>query len=89
MLAGGRVSVNVNTFQNDLSVIISKDKALTALIHLGYLGYNADMEEAYIPDYEVRLAYQSALSTEPCTDMILIPRADYPYGQSAFQYNFA
>ena len=63
MLAGGRVSVNVNTFQNDLSVIGSKDEALTALIHLGYLGYDAGMEEAYIPNYEVGLAYQAALAT--------------------------
>lgn len=63
MLAGGSVPVNVNTFKNDLSVIGSKDEALTALIHLGYLGYNAVMEEAYIPNYEVSLAYQAALST--------------------------
>ncbi len=63
MLAGGRVPVNVNTFQNDLSIIGSKDEALTALIHLGYLGYDAVMEEAYIPNYEVSLAYQAALAT--------------------------
>lgn len=37
MLTGGSVPVNVNTFKNDLSVIGSKDEALTALIHLGYL----------------------------------------------------
>ena len=53
MLAGGSVPVNVNTFKNDLSVIGSKDEALTALIHLGYLGYNAVMEEAYVPNFEV------------------------------------
>lgn len=63
MLAGGRVSVNVNKFQNDLSVINSKDEALTALIHLGYLGYHTERKEAYIPNYEVGLAYQAALST--------------------------
>lgn len=69
MLAGGRVSVNVNTFQNDLSVIGSKDEALTALIHLGYLGYDAGMEEAYIPNYEVGLAYQAALATGECEEI--------------------
>lgn len=62
MLAGGTVTVNVSTFKNDLSIIGSKDEALTALIHLGYLGYDAKMEEAYIPNYEVRLAYQAALA---------------------------
>lgn len=64
MLSGGKVPVNVNTFGNDLSMIGSKDEALTALIHLGYLGYDAENEEAYIPNYEVALAYQEALSLE-------------------------
>ena len=50
MLAGGKVRVNVNTFQNDLTTVASKDDALTALIHLGYLGYDADKKSAYIPN---------------------------------------
>ena len=29
-------------------MIASKSDALTALIHLGYLGYDADMKSAYI-----------------------------------------
>ncbi len=52
-----------NTFQNDLSVVSSKDEALTALVHLGYLGYDRDEESAYIPNYEVKMAYQAALNT--------------------------
>ena len=53
MLSGERVYVNVNTFQNDLSIISSKDEALTALIHLGYLAYDAENCEAFIPNFEV------------------------------------
>ena len=63
MLDGGRVDVNAEKFQNDLSVINSADDALTALIHLGYLGYDADMGEAFIPNYEVATAFHSALET--------------------------
>lgn len=63
MLTGEKVFVNVNTFRNDLSLIDSKDAALTALIHLGYLGYDANRKKAYIPNYEVGLAYQAALAT--------------------------
>ena len=38
------------------------DDALTALIHLGYLGYDENEKTAFIPNYEVKEAYQSALS---------------------------
>ena len=61
MLSGGKVKVDVDTFQNDLSIIESKDEVLTALIHLGYLGYNEKRKSAYIPNFEVAKAYQSAL----------------------------
>ena len=61
MLSGNKFGVDVGTFQNDLSILESKDEVLTALIHLGYLGYDADRKSAYIPNYEVASAYQLAL----------------------------
>ena len=63
MLAGGRVRVKTASFTNDLSEIASKDNALTALIHLGYLGYDKERSQAYLPNYEVATAYESALET--------------------------
>lgn len=53
MLSGGRVLVNPTTFQNDISVIRSKDDVLTVLIHLGYLSYEWRSGECYIPNLEV------------------------------------
>ncbi len=63
MLSGEKVYVNTDTFQNDLSTVSSKDEAITALIHLGYLGYDREEYSAYIPNYEVKKAYQAALCT--------------------------
>ena len=53
MLAGGRCKVNPTKFQNDMSIIRSKDDALTVLIHLGYLSYDWKKSECYIPNKEV------------------------------------
>ena len=53
MLGGGRCSVDPTGFQNDMSVIGSRDDVLTVLIHLGYLAYDWRESECYIPNREV------------------------------------
>ena len=53
MLAGGRCKVNPTKFQNDMSIITSKDDVLTVLIHLGYLSYDWQKDECWIPNREV------------------------------------
>lgn len=69
MLSGGKVSVNTITFQNDFSTVGSKDEALTALIHLGYLGYDMDRKCAFIPNYEVASSFDAALQTGEWKDI--------------------
>lgn len=53
MLTGERCFVDPTGFQNDLSIINSKDDVLTVLIHLGYLSYDWEEGECYIPNHEV------------------------------------
>ena len=53
MLGGGRAKVNPTKFQNDLSIVRSKDDVLTVLIHLGYLSFNWRRSECYVPNKEV------------------------------------
>ena len=53
MLAGERCLVDPTGFQNDMSVVRTRDDVLTVLIHLGYLSYDWDKEECYIPNREV------------------------------------
>ena len=53
LLSGGRVKVNTTKFQNDMSIIQSKDDVLTVLIHLGYLSYDRTRRECYVPNWEV------------------------------------
>lgn len=53
MLSGERCKVNPTKFQNDMSIITSRDDVLTVLIHLGYLSYDWRKDECYIPNREV------------------------------------
>ena len=54
MLAGEHVQVNTSKFQNDMHIVRSKNDVLTVLIHLGYLTYDEDEQECFIPNKEVR-----------------------------------
>lgn len=61
LLAGGRCKVNTDSFENDMISFKCRDDVLTVLIHLGYLAYDRDRKEAYIPNEEIRGAFSSAV----------------------------
>lgn len=54
MLGGKKHRIDTGTFQNDMTSLSSKDDILTLLVHLGYLAYNFDNKEVFIPNEEVR-----------------------------------
>ncbi len=62
MLAGNRCQINTNRFQNDMTTFTDADDVLTLLIHLGYLAYDTETEETYIPNSEVRSEMVNAVS---------------------------
>ena len=61
MLAGGRSKVNPTSFINDMAEVDSKDDVLTVLIHLGYLSYDRDTQECFIPNLEVAGEMENAV----------------------------
>ena len=61
MLAGERVYVNTTKFQNDMSIVRSKNDVLTVLIHLGYLTYDEDRRQCYVPNKEVADEFLNAV----------------------------
>lgn len=61
MFAGERCRVRVGNFANDLVSYKSKNDVMTAMIHLGYLTYDSDTKEAYIPNAEVQEAFEYAI----------------------------
>jgi len=64
MLGGEQAKVAINTFQNDITSFKNKDDILTLLIHLGYLGYDAKTQKAFIPNQEVTDAFADAVKED-------------------------
>lgn len=54
LMNGGRISIDVTTYQNDMTTFHSKDDIFTLLVHLGYLGYDNSKKEIFIPNNEVK-----------------------------------
>ena len=61
MLSGEHVYVNTLKFQNDMHIVRSRNDVLTVLIHLGYLAYDGDEQECYIPNKEVADEFLNAV----------------------------
>ncbi len=61
LLGGLRVNVDPLGFQNDMTSIRNKDDVLTLLVHLGYLAYDEDEWEVYIPNLEVADSFKLAV----------------------------
>ena len=70
MLAGGRVKVNTTKFQNDMSIVQSKDDVLTVLIHLGYLSFDRVQEKCFVPNKEVASELTNAVEDTDWTNVI-------------------
>ena len=67
MLSGERVYVDTTEFLNDIRIVRSKNDVLTVLIHLGYLAYDGDTQECYIPNKEVADEMNNAIKATTWT----------------------
>lgn len=61
MLAGEKVTIDYETFQNDMTTFQSRDDVLTLLVHLGYLAYYSDIQQVSIPNSEIRAEFVRAI----------------------------
>lgn len=62
LMNDGSVKLNISKYQNDMTSFQSKDDILTLLIHLGYLGYDTENKEAFIPNKEVLEVFKDSTS---------------------------
>ena len=64
MMDGGRVQVDITTYQNDMTTFHSRDDVLAMLIHLGYLGYDMEHKDVFIPNNEILDEYKASTKSE-------------------------
>lgn len=63
MLAGFRVKIDIRNYANDMVTFRGCDDVLTLLIHLGYLAYDMNTEEVYIPNKEISKEFVTAIGS--------------------------
>lgn len=61
LIAGERIPVKTETFQNDMTSISKADDVFTLLIHLGYLTYDFDNKVCWIPNREVEQEFVNSI----------------------------
>ena len=61
LMSGGRAVVDTHSFTNDMVTFATRDDVLTLLIHLGYLTYDFDTREVWIPNQEIMGEYATTL----------------------------
>ncbi len=75
MLGGQQIKVNTLSFQNDMRNFRTKDDVLTLLIHLGYLAFDSEKEEAFIPNREIVREYENAMSVGGWPEVMRVLKA--------------
>ena len=64
LMDGGRVEVDISSYQNDMTSFHGRDDVLTMLMHLGYLGYDMKTKEVFIPNREILDEFRTSTKSE-------------------------
>ena len=70
LLGGNRCRIDTGSFQNDMTSMKSRDDVFTLLVHLGYLAYDADRREVYIPNEEIREEFLRGIRNGSRTELV-------------------
>ena len=61
MLGNGGCRINSQRFQNDMTTFHTRDDILCLLVHLGYLTYDEETGEVFIPNQEIAQEFLNAV----------------------------
>ena len=64
IMDGGRLKIDTSTYQNDMTTFHGRDDVLSLLIHLGYLGFDDEQSEVFIPNREILDEFKTSTKSE-------------------------
>lgn len=67
LMDGVRIKVNISKYQNDMTSFNGSNDVLVMLIHLGYLGYDTETKEVFIPNMEIMDEFKNSTESEEWT----------------------
>ena len=70
LMGGARIYADVSDFQSNTDDIESRDQALALLVHLGYLAYDEENEEVFIPNREIRGEFDKSIKMSEWKEVI-------------------
>ena len=68
LMDGGRLKIDTCTYQNDMTTFTCRDDVLSLLIHLGYLGYDDETSEVFIPNREILDEFKASTKSSEWKD---------------------
>ena len=68
LMDGGRLRVDTSGYQNDMTTFHGRDDVLSLLIHLGYLGFDDERSEVFIPNREILDEFRTSTRSEEWAD---------------------
>ena len=64
LMDGGRLRIDTSTYQNDMTTFDGRDDILSLLVHLGYLGFDYEHSEVFIPNKEILDEFKASTKTK-------------------------
>ncbi|MCR5126629.1 MAG: ATP-binding protein [Lachnospiraceae bacterium] len=68
LMEGGRLKIDTSTYQNDMTTFTGRDDVLSLLVHLGYLGFDDEKSEVFIPNHEILDEFKTSTKGKEWTD---------------------
>lgn len=68
LMDGGRLVIDSSTYQNDMTTFHGRDDVLSLLIHLGYLGFDNETSEVFIPNKEILDEFKTSTKSSEWSD---------------------